>query len=748
MAHRPRLATLYPMPPPHTTTTAAINGEARRAQVLLPLPLPGAYDYRVPQGLEIEPGAFVFVPFGRRDAIGVVWSMEASGEVPDSRLKDIEERLDVAPLPDSTRRFVEWVARYTLSPPGAVLRMAMSVSDALFPEKPRVAYRIAETPPEDLRLTGARKRVLAVAADGFPRSAIDLAREAAVGTGVVSGLAKAGALDQVAMPERAPPKPDPSCPALALTGEQQAAADSLVAAVAVRDYNVTVVDGVTGAGKTEVYFEAIAETLRQGRQVLVLLPEIALTAHWLERFEERFGAMPQQWHSELTQTQRRRTWRAVADGTAHVVVGARSALFLPYRDLGLIIVDEEHDSSFKQQDGIAYHARDMAVVRASLEKIPILLVSATPSLETVVNVEEGRYQLVHLPSRHGAAGLPDITVIDMRKDAPPRQCWLSPPLRAAIEQTLADGEQALLFLNRRGYAPLTLCRSCGHRLECPNCTAWLVEHRLARRLECHHCGYLAPYPETCPECGAEDSLVACGPGVERLAEEVHALFPAARMASLTSDSVHGPAAIEELIARMRKHEIDILIGTQIVAKGHHFPNLTLVGVIDADLGLTGGDLRAAERTYQLLHQVAGRAGRDSKPGRVLLQTYNPDHPVMTALAAGARDRFVAEEADQRHAGGWPPFGRLAALVLSGPDEAALDAYVRQLAQVAPRYDQVRVLGPAPAPLARLRKRHRRRFLVKTPRGVSVQRVLSEWLERVRAPSSIRVQVDIDPYSFL
>jgi primosomal protein N' (replication factor Y) (superfamily II helicase) len=748
MAQRPRLATLYPMPPPHTTTTAAINGEARRAQVLLPLPLPGAYDYRVPPGLEIEPGAFVFVPFGRRDAIGVVWSMEASGEVPDSRLKDIEERLDVAPLPDSARRFVEWVARYTLSPPGAVLRMAMSVTDALFPEKPRPAYRIAASPPEDLRLTGARKRVLAVAADGFPRAGVELAREGGVGVGVVSGLAKAGALDQVAMPERPPPKPDPSCASVTLTGEQRAVADALVEAVAARDYSVTVVDGVTGAGKTEVYFEAIAEALRQGRQVLVLLPEIALTAHWLERFAERFGAMPQQWHSELTQTQRRRTWRAIADGTAQVVVGARSALFLPYRDLGLIIVDEEHDGSFKQQDGIAYHARDMAVVRANLEKIPILLVSATPSLETVVNVEEGRYQLVHLPSRHGAAGLPDITVVDMRKDAPPRQCWLSPPLRAALEQTLADGEQALLFLNRRGYAPLTLCRNCGHRVECPNCTAWLVEHRLARRLECHHCGYLAPYPESCPECGAEDSLVACGPGVERLAEEVHALFPEARLASLTSDVVRGPAMIEALIGRMRKHEIDILIGTQIVAKGHHFPNLTLVGVIDADLGLTGGDLRAAERTYQLLHQVAGRAGRDSKPGRVLLQTYNPDHPVITALAAGARDRFVAEEADQRHAGGWPPFGRLAALVLSGPDEAALDAYVRQLAQAAPRYDQVRVLGPAPAPLARLRKRHRRRFLVKTPRGVSVQRVLSEWLERVRAPSSIRVQVDIDPYSFL
>jgi primosomal protein N' (replication factor Y) len=747
MAYRERLTTLYPMPPPHTTTTAAINGEPHRVQVLLPLPLSGAFDYRVPPGLDLEPGAFVLVPFGRRDTIGVVWATEGAGDVAESKLKDVEERLDVPPLTQSTRRFVDWVARYTLSPPGSVLRMAMSVTDALFPEKPRLAYRITDEPAE-FRPTDARKRVLAVAADGFPRAGTELAREAGVGVGVVSGLVKAGALEKVLMPERPPPKPDPSAPPVALSPEQKEAAATLVESVKAGGFGVTVIDGVTGAGKTEVYFEAIAETLRQGRQVLVLLPEIALTAHWLERFEERFRAPPRQWHSELSQTERRRTWRAIANGAGQVIVGARSALFLPYKDLGLIIVDEEHDGSFKQQDGIAYHARDMAVVRASIEEAPILLVSATPSLETVVNVEEGRYRLVHLPSRHGSAGMPDIRVVDMRKDAPPRQCWLSPPLRDAIEETLEAGEQVLLFLNRRGYAPLTLCRTCGHRLECPNCTAWLVEHRLARRLECHHCGYLTGYPETCPECGAEDSLTACGPGVERLAEEVHALFPAARMASLTSDTVRGPAAIEELIGRMRKHEIDILIGTQIVAKGHHFPNLTLVGVVDADLGLTGGDLRAAERTYQLLHQVAGRAGRDAKPGKVLLQTYNPEQPVITALAEGARDRFVEEEADRRYEGGWPPFGRLAALILSGPDEAALDDLVRQLARVAPRYDKVRVLGPAPAPLARLRRRHRRRFLVKTPRGVSVQRILAEWLEKVRPPSSIRIQVDVDPYSFL
>ncbi len=748
MARGPCLATLYPMPLPHTTTAVAINGEPRRVQVLLPLPLPGAFDYRVPPELEIQPGAFVSVPFGRREAIGVVWSEIASGEVPDSRLKDIQDRLEAAALPESTRRFVDWVSRYTLSPPGSVLRMAMSVTEALLPEKPRAAYRIADGPPADIRLTPARKRVLAVAADGFPRPAIELAREAGVGVGVVTGLAKAGALEQVVMREPRPARPDPAAPSVALTAEQQGVADRLVQSMAEGGFAVTVLDGVTGAGKTEVYFEAIAEALRQGRQVLVLLPEIALTAHWLHRFGERFRAAPQQWHSELTQTQRRRTWRAVADGSAQVIVGARSALFLPYRDLGLIIVDEEHDGSFKQEDGIAYHARDMAVVRGHIEGIPVLLVSATPSLETVMNVEEGRYRLVHLPSRHGAAGLPEVSVVDLRREAPPRQRWLSPPLREALQQTLAAGEQALLFLNRRGYAPLTLCRTCGHRMECPNCTAWLVEHRLARRLECHHCGHVVAYPEHCPECGAEDSLAACGPGVERLAEEVHALFPDARMASLTSDTVRGPAAVEDLISRMRRHEIDILIGTQIVAKGHHFPMLTLVGVIDADLGLTGGDLRAAERTYQLLHQVAGRAGRDAKPGRVLLQTYNPAHPVITALAEGARDRFIAEEAAQRRAGGWPPFGRLAALILSGPDEDAVDAFARHLARAAPRYDQVRVLGPAPAPLARLRGRYRRRFLLKTPRDVSIQRLLLEWLAKVRPPNAIRIQIDVDPYSFL
>jgi len=735
------------MHPSHTIFAEPIKPGSRRVQVLLPLPLESAYDYRVPEDVDLEPGAFVSVPFGNRDTVGVVWAEGGSGAVGDNRLKDVNERLAAQALPDTVRRFVDWVAAYTLSTRGAVLRMAMSVPGALEPPRPRVAYAPAQPQPE-FRETAARRRVLAVLADGPPRLASDLAREAGVGTGVVTGLATAGVLERVPLVEGPPARPDPERPGPSLSPAQAAAAESLVAAVQSKTYDVALLDGVTGAGKTEVYFEAIAETLRQGRQALVLLPEISLTADWLERFTARFGTAPVQWHSDLTQSQRRHAWRAVAAGEAPVVVGARSALFLPFPRLGLAVVDEEHDPSYKQQDGVAYNARDMAVVRASIEGCPAILASATPSLETVLNVERGRYRRLALPDRHGVAEQPDISIVDMRRMPPSRGAWISPPLREALLETVASGEQALLFLNRRGYAPLTLCRGCGYRFACPNCTAWLVSHRLARRLECHHCGYTAHDPDTCPQCGAEDALVACGPGVERLAEEVTALMPDARLATLTSDDLRGPAAARALFERVRAREIDVLIGTQLVAKGHHFPLLTLVGVVDADLGLTGGDLRAAERTYQLLHQVAGRAGRAAHPGRVILQTYEPEHPVMTALAEGARDRFLEEEAADREAGGWPPFGRLAALILNGPDPDKVDAVARALARAAPQTDGVRVLGPAPAPLAMLRGRHRRRFLVKADRSVKLQALLRVWIAKVRLPASVRLQVDIDPYSFL
>jgi primosomal protein N' (replication factor Y) (superfamily II helicase) len=672
--------------------------------------------------------------------------------VPAERLKPIVEVLPTPPLRPELRRFIDRVAAYTMSSPGAVLRMAIGVEEALLPPQPR---RVCAITPCGLaalgesKLTPTRRRVLEGLRDGGACGVAEAARRAGCGAGVVRGLIAAGHVAERLLPADSPAAQQSwAQEGPALSADQQAAARRLTERTGAGGFNVTVLDGVTGSGKTETYFAAIAEVLAAGRQVLVLLPEIALGAQWLERFRRRFGTVPAQWHSDVTHATRRDTWRAVASGRARIVVGARSALFLPFAELGLIVVDEEHDPSYKQDDGVCYQARDMAVLRASIADIPIVLVSATPSLETVVNIGRGRYERVSLPRRHAAAVLPEVSLIDMRRERLETRRFLSPPLVEAMEQTLAAGEQVLLFLNRRGYAPLTLCRACGHRLQCQSCTAWLVEHRFTARLQCHHCGHAEAFPAVCPECLAAGTMVPCGPGVERLGEEVAARFPEARTALMVSDLLPGPRAAADLAEAMTAHRYDVLIGTQIVAKGHHFPMLTLVGVVDADLGLAGGDLRAAERTYQLLHQVAGRAGRAERPGRALIQTYMPDQPVMQALAAGDRDGFLAAEANARREAGLPPFGRLAALIVSADDPDSADFAARALARATPQLPGVTVLGPAPAPLAILRRRHRRRFLVKAERNVNLQRVLRDWLGRVRLGGSARLQVDIDPYSFL
>lgn len=720
-------------------------------RVLLPLPLAGAYDYAVPADMSVAPGDFVSVPLGARKLAGVVWG-PAEDEIDAAKVKEIAARLEAPPLSDELRKLVDWVASYTLSPPGAVLRMAMSMPEALAAARPLAGYRVSDAGRALLAATGTklsapRRRVLEEAAL-MPGTAADLARRAGSGPGVVTGLAKGGLLAATELPRRpALAPPDWRRPGPHLSSAQEIAADSLIAKLDA-GFSVTFLDGVTGSGKTEVYFAAIAAALERGRQVLVLLPEIALSAQWLQRFEQRFGVTPAQWHSELGHTARRDTWRAVATGEARLVVGARSALFLPFHELGLIVVDEEQDQSFKQEDGVIYQGRDMAVVRASLAQVPIALVSATPSLETQVNVEDGRYDRLHLPARHGTARLPEIRLLDLRRTPPERRSFLAPPLIAALRDTIAAGEQAMLFLNRRGYAPLTLCRACGFRLKCPNCTAWLVEHRFHQRLLCHHCGHGEPMPPLCANCGAAASFAACGPGVERVAEEIALKFPAARVAVMASDTLIGPHAAAAIVDRFERHDLDVLIGTQVVAKGHHFPLLTLVGIVDADLGLEGGDLRAAERSFQLLHQVAGRAGRAEAPGLVFVQTYHPDHPVMRALAADDRDRFLALEAAERRAHGNPPFGRMAALIISAPDEAGAEFTARAYARSAPHLPGVEVLGPAPAPLAVLRGRHRQRFLVKATRAVRLQQVMRDWLTRVKLPSTVRVTVDIDPYSFL
>ena len=720
----------------------------RILDVLVPVALDHAYSYRAPDNLELAPGDVVRVPLGAREYTGVVWQDNTAPHPRlDNRLKDVAAKLDIPPLRPELRKFVDWVSAYTLAPRGMVLRMTLRLGEHLGPERVRVGVRLAGATPA--RMTAARARVLRLLADGLARGKSEAAHEAGVSVGVLDGLIDEGTLEALELPAERLGPPDPAYAVPDCTPAQAEAAAGLRQRVGAGDFSVTLIDGVTGSGKTEVYFEAVAAAIERGRQSLILMPEIALTVPFLDRFAARFGVRPAEWHSEIGQRRRARTWHAVASGEARVVAGARSALFLPYADLGLIIVDEEHDAAYKQEDGVHYHARDMAVVRGHLARIPVVLASATPSVETEVNARRGRYHRAHLRERFGAAPLPAVEAIDLRREGPLRGRYVAPRLAEAVRSALERKEQALLFLNRRGYAPLTLCRACGHRFSCPNCDAWLVDHRFRRQLVCHHCGFAIPQPSACPKCQATGSFVACGPGVERLAEEAAALFPQARAMVLSSDLATSPERLREELKEIAEGPVDIVIGTQLVAKGHHFPRLNLVGIIDADLGLANGDPRAAERTFQLLHQVAGRAGRESGRGRGFLQTHQPDHPVMRALIAGDREAFYASEIAARERTLYPPFGRLASLVVSGPDRLAAEGYARRLGGAAPQEDELRVLGPAEAPIALIRGRHRFRLLVKAPRRFDVSAYLRQWLAFApKATRGIRLEVDVDPMSFL
>jgi primosomal protein N' (replication factor Y) len=721
----------------------------RVVDVLVPVALDRAYSYRVPETLSLAPGDIVSVPLGARDATAVVWADNPKPNPRlDNRLKDVEEKLDLPPLKDELRGFVDWVANYTVSSRGMVLRMCLRMGEELPPARERVGVRLVGPPPA--RKTVARERALALLADGMVRGKSEAAREAGVSVGVIDGLVDEGTLETVVLPaEPVAEKPDPDFAATGFTGEQQAAATELKATIAKGGYSVTLLDGVTGSGKTEVYFEAVADMIRAGQQSLILMPEIALTAQFLDRFAARFGVRPAEWHSELTPRKRARTWRAVADGEVSVVVGARSALFLPYADLGLIVVDEEHDQAYKQEDGVHYHARDMAVVRGRIAQIPVLLASATPSLETEVNARRGRYRRLALPERFGGARMPSVAAIDLRRERPPPGRFIAPTLAGAVKTAIERGEQALFFLNRRGYAPLTLCRACGFRFACPHCDAWLVDHRFRKQLVCHHCGFGMPHPAECPKCQAVNSFAAIGPGVERLEEEVRELFPQARLLVLSSDLVATVERLREELDDVAAGRFDIVIGTQLVAKGHHFPKLNLVGVVDADLGLSNGDPRAAERTFQLLHQVVGRAGRDAGIGLGYLQTHQPEHPVMRALIAQDREAFYDAEIEARERAQYPPFGRLASLVVSGEDKHETQSFARALARAAPLDEAVRILGPAEAPLALIRGRHRLRLLVKAPRAYDLSAYVREWLaEGPKPKGSLKLDIDIDPQSFL
>ena len=722
--------------------------EGALVAVMTTQPLDRALDYKAPEG-GCHLGAFVEVPLGPRRVLGVVWG-PGQGDFDISRVRSIIRVLDAAPMREELREFLRRAADYTLTPMPAMLRLATRAPGLGDPPSMRRIYRLGSGVPD--RMTDARQRVLAVLDEygGLAFTLKELADAAGVTSSVIKGLVKSGAVAEEDSPRDLPfPRLDPDRPGKALTEDQETAAAALAQAVRGGRYGTTLLKGVTGSGKTEVYLEAVAETFRRGRQALVLLPEIALTAEFLTRVQDRFGARPAEWHSGVTMTERRRIWRMVGQGEAQFVVGARSALFLPFRDLGLVVVDEEHDTSYKQEDGVLYNARDMAVLRASILGAQVVLASATPSLESWANAEAGKYTRLDLTARFGAAVMPAMRTIDMREQKLAASRWISPRLKAAVEDRLAKGEQALLFLNRRGYAPVTLCRACGQQIGCSHCDARMVEHRFLQRLVCHQCGETQPIPSVCPSCGAEDKLAPVGPGVERLSEEAAALFPEARIAVLSSDLFGSARALKAAIAEIGEGGADIIIGTQLVAKGHNFPLLTLVGVIDADLGLQGSDLRAAERTFQLMRQVAGRAGRAEKPGEALLQTYQPDHPVIRAILSGDEQGFWQAEAREREAAGVPPFGRLAGLILSGPDAAQVFDLGNALARNDAPLRQIgaQVFGPAPAPIARIRGRHRVRLLVKAAKGAPIQQAIARWIAPLKLKGDLRLGVDIDPQSF-
>lgn len=722
--------------------------EGELVSVLTTQPIDRLLDYKSPEG-GCSIGDYVIVPLGPRKVMGCVWGA-GKGDFDTARIRSVQVVLDVAPMQASMREFLGRVADYTLTPMSAMLRLATRAPGLSDPPSMRKVYRLGAGVPD--RDTDARRRVLSVLRDypGLSFTLKELADQAGVSSGVVKGLVAQGAVAEVAAPRDLPfPRLHWDLPGKSLTPEQQEATAGICAGLDAETYSTTLLKGVTGSGKTEVYLEAVAKCLAKGRQALVLLPEIALTAEFMDRVESRFGAKPAEWHSGVTMTERRRVWKMVGQNDAQLVIGARSALYLPFADLGLIVVDEEHDQSYKQEDGVVYSARDMAVLRASLCSAQVVLASATPSLESWVNAQAGKYNMVELHSRFGDAVLPTMKAIDMRNETLTSGQWISPTLEGAISERMTRGEQSLIFLNRRGYAPITLCRACGHQIGCDHCDARMVEHRFLKRLVCHQCGETKPIPVACPSCNVEGKLAPVGPGVERMAEEVAERFPDARVAVLSSDLFGSARALKEQILAIAQGAADIIIGTQLVAKGHNFPLLTLVGVIDADLGLQGSDLRAAERTYQLMRQVSGRAGRADKPGLALLQTYQPEHHVIRAILSGDEKGFLQAEAQEREAAGVPPFGRMAGIVLSSTDVAEVFDFGTEIARKDRPLRDVgaQLFGPAPAPIARIRGRHRVRLLIKAPKGAPIQRAVSQWLAQFSVPNSLRLQVDIDPQSF-
>ena len=724
-------------------------------KVLIPNVVNTGYDYRLTADADI--GQFVRVSVMNRHYIGVVFGFGDSGLAPE-KIKNVAEiypqKLSVDDL-----SWIQKMSAWTLMTSGAVLRLIINVPDAFLP--PRIEPLYNFNFDADGKITENRQMVMDAYSsnDNTPMTINDLRNIAHVGPSVINTMIKRGLLTLcetrvVESNEFNYTYRDTGN--VVLNDEQSAAAHAIGAAVDSGGFSVHVLDGITGSGKTQVYFDSVLRAYNAGKSVLLMMPEIALTAQFMTRFQHRFGAPPVVWHSNLTAARRREIWRGVLDKKIKIVVGTRSALFLPWQDLGLIVVDEEHDSSYKQEDMGNYHARDMAILRAKIAGFPIVLASATPSAETLHNVNVGKYKILKLTSRFGGAQLPAISTIDLRESRPTdymlpdndisQHGCLSPALCDAITETLNAHQQVMLFINRRGFAPITQCRKCGWVATCPDCSVGMTYHKRLGKLLCHMCGRTMPLPQKCPECANEISMF--GAGLERIEQEVHARFPNAKTALVSSDTIMTRQTLERLVEKMEKGEIDIVIGTQILAKGHHFPNLTLVGVVDSDMGLFGTDFRAPEHTFQQLFQVAGRAGRGEFPGRVLLQTYQPTNPVLTAICNCDRDSFMNTDMAARRAAQMPPFGQLIALVIEGEKEATLKSFCDALAAAAPKLNGGKIMGPIAAQIYQIRNWYRMRFLIAGGESANLQPIVKNWLATVRVPANIRIKIDVNPQNFM
>lgn len=730
------------------------NGDI--VKVLIPNVINNGYDYRLTQSAET--GNFVRVTVMNRQYIGVIVGVGDSNLDP-SKIKPILEVCNFGKLSAKDLDWIYKMSEWTLMAPGAVLRLIVNVPDAFNPPSFEQLYNYNFD--NECKMTNARQSVSDAfeSNDNDAMSVNDIMNIARVSNSVIKTMIK----NKILLPSATREKTQNDfvyqyhdTGNIVLSSEQKAAADVIATAIDKDSFSVYLLDGITGSGKTQVYFDAVLRAYNNGKSVLLMMPEIALTAQFMDRFKLRFGNPPVVWHSNLTAARRRDIWRGVARGDIRIVVGTRSALFLPWQNLGLIVIDEEHDTSYKQEDMGNYHARDMAILRAKIADFPVVLASATPSLETLYNVSLGKYKRLRLTSRYGGAQMPTIETIDMRvarpekyklsKDAEEKSGNLSPQLCAEIADTLSKHNQVMLFINRRGFAPIVQCKKCGWVGECPDCSVGLNYHKHLNKLVCHMCGKMLVLPEKCPKCGNELSMR--GAGLEKIEEEISARFPNARTALVSSDTITSRESLQRLVQKMESGDIDIVIGTQILAKGHHFPNLTLVGVVDADMGLFGTDFRAGEHTFQQLFQVAGRAGRGAFPGRVLLQTFQPEHPVIQAICAGNRDDFIASDMESRAGAKMPPFGQLVAVIVESDKEATLKKYCEQLANAAPNLNGGKIMGPIPAQIYQIRNWYRMRFLVSGDVRANLQPVVRNWLAKVKQPSNTRIKIDVNPQSFM